>query len=45
MMIVVAGSSAKDSCYVHQIWSSALPVTLTSLFIKQLLQNFKGKSE
>jgi len=45
MMIVAVGSSKKDSCRVRQSLSSALPVTLTSLFFRQLLQNIKGKSE
>jgi len=45
MMIVAAGSPAKDSCCVHQSWSSTLPLTLTSLSIRQLLKNIKGKSE
>jgi len=45
MMNFAAGSSTKDSCCLHQSGSSSLPVTLTSLFNRQLLQNIKGKSE
>jgi len=40
MMIVSAGSSAKDSCCVHQSLSSALPVTLTSLFFQTVAAKY-----